>query len=141
MMPIMTKLVTSTGRIQVICLMAVAVDFTVWGPMVGDAAKRVRVKPLSRPQTWQMPPRSPDSVSLLCRQLAPITWRPRDRSPGEMGGREEPTPHRALTANGGARFPAQPLSPAATSETVTSGWSRQELTAEVVLTDFQKKDW
>ena len=49
MMPIMTKLVTSTGRIQVICLMAVAVDFTVWGPMVGDAAKRVRVKPLSRP--------------------------------------------------------------------------------------------
>ena len=76
MMPIMTKLVTSTGRIQVICLMAVAVDFTVWGPMVGDAAKRVRVKPLSRPQTRQMPPHPPDSVPLLCRQLAPITWRP-----------------------------------------------------------------
>ena len=141
MMPIMTKLVRTPVTIQMKGWLVGAMGCTVVGTVVGGAARRVRVKPLSRPQTRQMPPRSPDSVSLLCRQLAPITWRPRDRSPGEMGGREEPTPHRALTANGGARFPAQPLSPAATSETVTSGWSRQELTAEVVLTDFQKKDW
>ena len=140
-MLIMMKTARTTRTILVMWLLAGAVGCTVVGTVVGGVARRVRVKPLSRPQTRQMPPRSPDSVSLLCRQLAPITWRPRDRSPGEMGGREEPTPHRALTANGGARFPAQPLSPAATSETVTSGWSRQELTAEVVLTDFQKKDW
>ena len=41
--------------------MAGAVGCTVGGTVVGDAARRVRVKPLSRPQTWQMPPRSPDS--------------------------------------------------------------------------------
>ena len=45
-----------------------------------------------------------------------------------------------LTANGEARFPTESLSPAVTSEMVTSGWSPQELTAEVLLTDFQKED-
>ena len=45
-----------------------------------------------------------------------------------------------LTANGEARFPTESLSPAVTSEMVTSGWSPQELTAEAVLTDFQKED-
>ena len=45
-----------------------------------------------------------------------------------------------LTANGEARFPTESLSPAVTSEMVTSGWSPQELTAEAVLTDFQE-DW
>ena len=44
------------GRIQVVCLLAVAVGCTVGGPVVGDAARRMRVKPLSRPQTQQMPP-------------------------------------------------------------------------------------
>ena len=56
---VMMKLVRSTGRIQVMCLMAVAKDFTVGGPVVGDAARRIRVKPLSRPQTQQMPPQPP----------------------------------------------------------------------------------
>ena len=73
---VMMKLVRTTGRIQGLDLMAVAVDCTVGGPVVGDAARRVRVKPLSRPQTRQMPPHPPDSEPLLCRQLAPITWRP-----------------------------------------------------------------
>ena len=58
-----------------------------------------------------------------------------------MGGREEPSPHGILTANGEARFPTESLSPAVPSEMVTSGWSPQELTAEVLLTDFQKEDW
>ena len=72
----MMKLVRTMGRIQDLDLMAVAMDCTVGGPVVGDAARRVRVKPLSRPQTRQMPPHPPDSEPLLCRQLAPITWRP-----------------------------------------------------------------
>ena len=72
----MMKLVRTTGRIQVMCLMAAAMGCRVEGPVVGDAARRIRVKPLSRPQTWQMPPCPPDSVPLMCRQLAPITWRP-----------------------------------------------------------------
>ena len=42
-------------------LMAVAVGCKVEGPVVGDAARRVRVKPLSRPQTKLMPPCPPDS--------------------------------------------------------------------------------
>ena len=73
---VMVKLVRTTGRIQVMCLMARALGCTVEGPMVSDAARRVRVKPLYTPQTQQMPPRPPDSVPLLCRQLAPISWRP-----------------------------------------------------------------
>ena len=52
----MMKLVRSMGRIQVMCLMAVAEDFTVGGPVVGDAARRIRVRPLSRPQMRQMSP-------------------------------------------------------------------------------------
>ena len=76
MMPIMTKLVRTPVVIQLMWLLAVAVGCTVEAPVVSDAAKRVRVKPLSRPQTRQMPPCPPDSVPLLCRQLAPITWRP-----------------------------------------------------------------
>ena len=55
----MIKLVRSMGRIQVMCLLAVAEDFTVGGPVVGDAARRMRVKPSSRPQTRQMPPQTP----------------------------------------------------------------------------------
>ena len=58
-----------------------------------------------------------------------------------MGGREEPSPHGILTANGEGRFTTESLSPAVPSEMVTSGWSPQELTAEAVLTDFQKEDW
>ena len=73
MMPIMTKLVRTPVVIQVKCLMAQAVGCTVEAPVVSDAARRVRVKPLSRPQTRQMPPHLSDSVPLLCRQLAPIT--------------------------------------------------------------------
>ena len=72
----MMKLVRTTGRIQVMCLMAAAMGCRVEGPVVGDAARRIRVKPLSRTQARQMLPHSPDSVSILCRQLAPITWRP-----------------------------------------------------------------
>ena len=45
----MMKLVRSTGRIQVMCLMAVAVELTLRGAAVGDAVRKVRVKPLSRP--------------------------------------------------------------------------------------------
>ena len=56
------------------------------------------------------------------------------------GGRS-PVPMGLLTANGETRFPTESLSPAVTSEMVTSGWSPQELTAEVLLTDFQKEDW
>ena len=72
----MMKLVRSAGRIQALDLMAVAMGCMVEGPMVGFVARRVRVKPLSRTQARQMLPHSPDSVSILCRQLAPITWRP-----------------------------------------------------------------
>ena len=72
----MVKLVRSAGRIQALDLMAVAMGCMVEGPMVGFVARRVRVKPLYTPQTQQMPPRPPDSVPLLCRQLVPITWRP-----------------------------------------------------------------
>ena len=46
---VMMKLVRTTGRIQVMCLMAVAVELTVRGASVGDAVRKVRVKPLSRP--------------------------------------------------------------------------------------------
>ena len=68
-MPIMTKMARTPRAIQVMGLMAGAVGCsvggtvgcTVGGTVVGDAARRVRVKPLSRPQAWQMPPRSPDS--------------------------------------------------------------------------------
>ena len=42
-------------------LMAVAMGCMVEGPVVGDAARRIRVKPLSRPQTKLMPPCPPDS--------------------------------------------------------------------------------
>ena len=41
-------------------LMAVAMGCKVEGPMVGDAARRIRVKPLSRPQIQHMPARPPD---------------------------------------------------------------------------------
>ena len=37
-----------------------AVGCTVGGTVVGDAARRVRVKPLSRPQIQQMPAHPPD---------------------------------------------------------------------------------
>ncbi|KAM7240632.1 hypothetical protein CapIbe_008538 [Capra ibex] len=52
------------GRIQALDLMAVAVGCMVEGPMVGDAARRVRVKPLSRSQSKLMPPRPHDSDAL-----------------------------------------------------------------------------
>ena len=45
----MMKLVRNTGRIQVICLTAVAVELTVRGASVSDAVRKVRVKPLSQP--------------------------------------------------------------------------------------------
>ena len=41
--------------------MAGAVGCTVGGTVVGDAARRVRVKPLSRSQSKLMPPRPHDS--------------------------------------------------------------------------------
>ena len=44
----MMKLVRTTGRIQVMCLMAVATELTVRGASVGDAVRYVRVKPLFR---------------------------------------------------------------------------------------------
>ena len=71
---LMTKMVRRT--ISVMWLLAGAVGCTVEAPVVSDAARRVRVKPLSRLQTRQMPPHPPDSVPLLCRQLVPITWKP-----------------------------------------------------------------
>ena len=52
----MMKLVRSMRRIRALDLTPVAVGWTVEGPMVGDDARRVRVKPLSRPQTKLMPP-------------------------------------------------------------------------------------
>ena len=64
------------GRIQALDLMAVAVGCKVEGPVVGDAARRVRVKPFSRPQTKLMPPHPLTQVPLLCRQFTHITWRP-----------------------------------------------------------------
>ena len=57
----MMKLVRTTGRIQGLDLMGGAMGCTVGGPVVGDAARRVRVKPWSRPQARQMPPHPPDS--------------------------------------------------------------------------------
>ena len=57
-------------------LMAVAMGCMVEGPVVGDAARRVRVKPFSRPQTKLMPPHPLTQVPLLCRQFTHITWRP-----------------------------------------------------------------
>ena len=97
-MPIMTKMVRTLAAIQVMGLMAGAVGCsvggtvgcTVGGTVVGDAARRTRVKPLSRPQARQMPPRSPDSVPLLCRiythhmeapEIDPQTRRGEGRSP------------------------------------------------------------
>lgn len=75
-MLVMMKTARTTKMISVMWLLVAAVGCTVVGTVVGGAARRVRVKPLSRPQAQQMPPRPPDSVLLLCRQLAPITWRP-----------------------------------------------------------------
>lgn len=72
----MMKLVRSMRRIRDLDLTAVAMGCTVEGPMAGGAAWRVRVKPLSRPQTKLMPPHPLDSVPLLCRQFTHITWRP-----------------------------------------------------------------
>ena len=46
---VMMKLVRSTGRIQVMCLMAGAEELTLRGASAGDAVRKVRVKPLSRP--------------------------------------------------------------------------------------------
>ena len=40
------KLVRTTGRIQVLDLMAVAMDCTVGGPVVSDAARRVKSEAL-----------------------------------------------------------------------------------------------
>ena len=37
------------GRIQVMCLMAVAKELTLRGASFGDAVRKVGVKPLSRP--------------------------------------------------------------------------------------------
>ena len=113
---VMMKLVRTTGRIQGLDLMGGAMGCTVGGPVVGDAARRVRVKPLSRPQTRQMPPRSLTQYPYCADSLYPSHGGPWDRSSGKMGRREKPTPYGALTANGGARFPTQPLIPAVTSE-------------------------
>ena len=56
---IMPKLAATPAVIPVVRLMAVAMGWTAEGTVVGDAARRVRVTPLSRPQTWQMPPQPP----------------------------------------------------------------------------------
>ena len=45
----MMKPVRSTGRIQVMCLMAGAEELTLRGASVGDAVRKVRVKPLFLP--------------------------------------------------------------------------------------------
>ena len=50
-------------------LMAVAMGCMVEGPVVGDAARRIRVKPLSRPQVRQMPPHPPDSGTLIVKTV------------------------------------------------------------------------
>ena len=76
MMLIMTKTARNSRTTSVMWFLVGPVGCTVARTVVGDAEKRVRVKPLSRPETRQMPPHPPDSVPLLCRQLAPITWRP-----------------------------------------------------------------
>ena len=115
----MMKLVRSAGRIQALDLMAVAMGFMVEGPMVGFVARRVRVKPLSRLQSKLMPPHPHDSgtptmQTVYTRQLEAPETDPQARWWGERS-----RPHGALTANGGARFPTQPLSPAVTSEMVT----------------------
>ena len=77
-------------------LMAVAVGCKVEGPVVGDAARRVRVKPLSRPQTKLMPPCPPDSGTPTVQTVYIHHMEARDRSSGEMGGREVCSPHGAL---------------------------------------------
>ena len=64
-MPIMTKMVRTLAAIQVMGLMPGAVGCTVGETVVSDAARRVRVKPLSRPQTQQMPPRPRLSISTV----------------------------------------------------------------------------
>ena len=119
MMLSMTKMARTTRTISVMRLLAGSVGCTVVGTVVSDAEKRIRVKPLSRPQTRQMPPRPLTQYPYCADSLHPSHGGPYDRSPGQTGGREEPSPHGALTANGGARFPTQPLSPAVTPETVT----------------------
>ena len=75
-MLVMMKTARTTKMISVMWLLVAAVGCTVVGTVVGGAARRVRVKPLSRPQTKLMPPHPPDSVPLLCRQFTHITWRP-----------------------------------------------------------------
>ena len=70
------------------CLMAGAEDWPVGGPVVGDAARRVRVKPLSRPETRQMPPHPPDPGT----PTAPPTRGGPVTGPQARWGREEPHP-------------------------------------------------
>ena len=90
------------------------------GPVVGDAARRVRVKPLSRPQIQHMPARPPDPGTPTVQRVYTHHMEAPEIDPQvRWGDGRSPLLHGALTANGGARFPTQPLSPAVTSETVT----------------------
>ena len=50
MMPIMTKLAGTQMAIPMVRLTAVAVGWTAEGPVVGDAARRVRVTPCPDPE-------------------------------------------------------------------------------------------
>ena len=123
MMLSMTKMARTTRTILVMRLLAGSVGCTVVGTVVGDAEKRIRVKPLSRPQTRQMPPAPLTQYPYCADSLYPSHGGPYDRSPGQTGGREEPSPHGKESARFPtrleARFPTQPLSPAVTSEMVT----------------------
>ena len=136
MMLSMTKMARTTRTILVMRLLAGSVGCTVVGTVVGDAEKRIRVKPLSRPQTRQMPPAPLTQYPYCADSLYPSHGGPYDRSPGQTGGREEPSPHGALTANGGARFPATQ-----SCCDIRDGDMRMQssgATAEAVLTDFLK---
>ena len=119
MMLIMTKTARNSRTTSVMWFLVGPVGCTVARTVVGDAEKRVRVKPLSRLQSKLMPPHPHDSgtptmQTVYTRQLEAPETDPQARWWGERS-----RPHGALTANGGARFPTQPLSPAVTSEMVT----------------------
>ena len=90
MMPIMTKLVRTPVTIQMKGWLAGAMGCTVVGTVVSDAEKRIRVKPLSRPQTRQMPPRPLTQYPYCADSLHPSHGGPCDRSSGEMGEGRSP---------------------------------------------------
>ena len=109
----MPKLAGIQTAIPVVRLMAVAVGWTAEGPVVGDAARRVRVTPCPDPKLSRclLAPRSgaPTVQTVYTHHMeAPVI------DPQVRWGNGRAQSSGALTADGGPGFPTQPLSPAGT---------------------------